>query len=83
MTINEAMILVTGATDGRGRRVMHGRVAQGTAVLLHGRIHKRVDTQAHDRAARERLQALSERLCWPAGGRPVAAHGARRTERGR
>ncbi len=60
MTIDEATILVAGATDGRGRRVVHGRT------------HKRVDTQAHDHAARERLQALTERLCCLVGGRPVA-----------
>ncbi len=72
MTIDEATILVMGATDGRGRRVVHGRAAQGTAVLLHGRIHKRVDTQAHDRAAR----AI-------AGADRAAMLADRRTPRGR
>ncbi len=76
MTIDEATILVTGATDGRGRRVVHGRAAQGAAVLLRGRAHKRIATRAHDHAARARLQALTERLCCLVGGRPLAAHDA-------
>jgi len=82
MPIDEATILAPGTTDGLGRRVMHGLAAQGADVLMHGRVRKRVDTQAHNRAACARLQALSERLGWPAGGRPVAVHGARRTDKG-
>ena len=33
----ERVVLVTGATDGLGKRVAHDLAAQGNAVLLHGR----------------------------------------------
>ena len=35
--VDEAVILVTGATDGLGKRVAHDLAAQGATVLLHGR----------------------------------------------
>src|ERR687890_592950 len=39
----EATILVTGATDGLGKRVAQELAAKGTTVLLHGRSHERLD----------------------------------------
>src|SRR5215207_7759028 len=39
----EATILVTGATDGLGRRVAQVLVAMGAAVLLHGRSPQRLE----------------------------------------
>src|SRR5215204_1903723 len=39
----EATILVTGATDGLGRRVAQVLVAKGAAVLLHGRSPERLE----------------------------------------
>jgi short-subunit dehydrogenase len=39
----EAKILVTGATDGLGRRVAFDLAATGAAVLLHGRSRERLE----------------------------------------
>ena len=39
----EATILVTGATDGLGKRVAQELAAKGTTVLLHGRSPERLD----------------------------------------
>src|SRR3712207_2887412 len=39
----EARILVTGATDGLGRRVALKLAAKGATVLLHGRNEERLD----------------------------------------
>ncbi len=38
-----AVVLVTGATDGLGRRVARDLAAQGTTVLLHGRSRERAE----------------------------------------
>ena len=40
--VAEATILVTGATDGLGRRVAQGVAAKGATVLLHGRNPERL-----------------------------------------
>ncbi len=40
---SEATILVTGATDGLGKRVALELAAKGAAVLLHGRSPERLD----------------------------------------
>jgi short-subunit dehydrogenase len=39
----EATILVTGATDGLGKRVTRELAAKGTTVLLHGRSPERLE----------------------------------------
>ena len=39
----EATILVTGATDGLGRRVAQELAAKGATVLLHGRSPERLE----------------------------------------
>ena len=39
----EATILVTGATDGLGKRVAQELAAKGTTVLLHGRSPERLE----------------------------------------
>jgi short-subunit dehydrogenase len=39
----EATILVTGATDGLGRRVAQELAAMGATVLLHGRSPERLE----------------------------------------
>ena len=39
----ETTVLVTGATDGLGRRVARGLAAKGAAVLLHGRSPERLE----------------------------------------
>ena len=41
--VAEATILVTGATDGLGRRVARELAAKGTTVLLHGRSPERLE----------------------------------------
>ena len=43
MTETEATILVTGATDGLGRRVAQELAAKGATVLLHGRSPERLE----------------------------------------
>ncbi len=40
---DEATVLITGATDGLGRRVAYDLVASGATVLLHGRDEERVE----------------------------------------
>ena len=44
----EATILVTGATDGLGRRVALELAAKGATVLLHGRNLERLKTALED-----------------------------------
>src|SRR5829696_7980374 len=41
--VAEATILVTGATDGLGKRVAGELAAKGTTVLLHGRSPERLE----------------------------------------
>ena len=43
-----AMVLITGATDGLGRRVARDLAASGATVLLHGRDKERADTTARE-----------------------------------
>ena len=45
---DEATVLITGATDGLGRRVARDLAASGTTVLLHGRDKERVETTARE-----------------------------------
>ena len=45
---DEATVLITGATDGLGRRVAHDLAASGTTVLLHGRDEERVETTVRE-----------------------------------
>ena len=47
--VAEARILVTGATDGLGRRVAQVVAAKGATMLLHGRNPERL--QGHARGA--------------------------------
>ena len=44
--LNEQIILVTGASDGLGKRVAQALVARGATVLVHGR--DRQKTEAAD-----------------------------------
>jgi short-subunit dehydrogenase len=44
----QATILVTGATDGLGRRVAQELAAMGTTVLLHGRSPERLDASLEE-----------------------------------
>ena len=41
--VAEATVLVTGATDGLGKRVAQELAAKGAAVLLHGRSSRRLE----------------------------------------
>jgi short-subunit dehydrogenase len=41
--VAEATILMTGATDGLGKRVARELAAKGTTVLLHGRSLERLE----------------------------------------
>ena len=45
---DEATVLITGATDGLGRRVAHDLDASGATVLLHGRDEERVETTVRE-----------------------------------
>ena len=45
---DEARVLITGATDGLGRRVARDLAASGATVLLHGRDKERVETTARE-----------------------------------
>jgi NAD(P)-dependent dehydrogenase (short-subunit alcohol dehydrogenase family) len=49
--VDEAVILVTGATDGLGKQVAHDLALKGATVLLHGR--DRVRGEATVREIRE------------------------------
>ena len=40
---DETTVLITGATDGLGRRVAHDLAASGATVLFHGRDEERVE----------------------------------------
>src|SRR5215207_4331580 len=54
----EKTILVTGATDGLGRRVARELAASGATVLLHGRSRQRLETTFEE----VREQTGSEKL---------------------
>jgi NAD(P)-dependent dehydrogenase (short-subunit alcohol dehydrogenase family) len=45
---DEARVLITGATDGLGRRVARDLAASGATVLLHGRDKEHAETTAHE-----------------------------------
>ena len=45
---DEATVLITGATDGLGRRVARDLAASGATVLLHGRDEERAETTARE-----------------------------------
>ena len=71
--LDEQTILVTGSTDGHGRRVAEELVGRGATVLVHGRDLEKV----------ARVDRRDRRRPWPDGG-PVAAGrraGARRRGR--
>ena len=46
--IDEATVLITGATDGLGRRVARDLATSGATVLLHGRDEERAETTARE-----------------------------------
>ncbi len=46
--VDEAVILVTGATDGLGRRVARDLAAEGATVLLHGRSRERAQAAVRE-----------------------------------
>lgn len=46
--LDEAVILVTGATDGLGRRVARDLAAKGATVLLHGRSRERAEAAVRE-----------------------------------
>ena len=46
--VDEAVILVTGATDGLGRRVARDLAAEGAPVLLHGRSRERAQAAVRE-----------------------------------
>jgi NAD(P)-dependent dehydrogenase (short-subunit alcohol dehydrogenase family) len=46
--LDEAVVLVTGATDGLGRRVARDLAAQGATVLLHGRSRERAEAAVRE-----------------------------------
>lgn len=45
---DEATVLITGATDGLGRRVARDLAASGATLLLHGRDEERVETTVRE-----------------------------------
>ena len=53
----EQRILITGSTDGHGRRVAAELAQRGVSVLIHGRDPKRVDAAAHHIGAEAGLVA--------------------------
>ena len=53
----EQRILITGSTDGHGRRVAAELAQRGASVLIHGRDPKRVDAAAHHIGAEAGLVA--------------------------
>jgi NAD(P)-dependent dehydrogenase (short-subunit alcohol dehydrogenase family) len=68
--LEQETILVTGATDGLGKRVASKLAQRGATVLLHGRNRgldgmreTHADWQAYDEVAGKRLWDLSEDLC--------------------
>jgi short-subunit dehydrogenase len=67
---DETTILITGATDGLGRRVARDLAASGATVLLHGRDEERVETTV--REIREETTTISS----VATG-PTSPHSAR------
>ena len=46
--VDEAVILVTGATDGLGRRVARDLAAKGATVLVHGRSRERAEAAVRE-----------------------------------
>ncbi len=46
--VDEAVILITGATDGLGRRVARDLAAEGATVLLHGRDRERAEAAVRE-----------------------------------
>ncbi len=46
--VDEAVILVTGATDGLGRRVARDLAEKGATVLLHGRSRERAEAAVRE-----------------------------------
>lgn len=46
--LDEAVVLVTGATDGLGRRVARDLAARGATVLLHGRSRERAEAAVRE-----------------------------------
>jgi short-subunit dehydrogenase len=61
--VNNQVILVTGATDGLGKRVARDLAAQGTSVLLHGR-------------SREKGEATLEEIREATGNRKLVYYNA-------
>jgi NAD(P)-dependent dehydrogenase (short-subunit alcohol dehydrogenase family) len=55
----EATILVTGATDGLGRRVARELAAKGTTVLLHGRSPERLEATLEELRGQTSSQKVS------------------------
>jgi NAD(P)-dependent dehydrogenase (short-subunit alcohol dehydrogenase family) len=53
----EQRVLITGSTDGHGRRVAAELAQRGASVLIHGRDPKRVDAAAHHIGAESGLVA--------------------------
>jgi len=46
--VDEAVILLTGATDGLGRRVARDLAAEGATVLVHGRSRERAEAAVRE-----------------------------------
>jgi NAD(P)-dependent dehydrogenase (short-subunit alcohol dehydrogenase family) len=58
----EATILVTGATDGLGRRVARELAAKGTTVLLHGRSPERLEATLEELRSQTSSQKVGSYL---------------------
>jgi NAD(P)-dependent dehydrogenase (short-subunit alcohol dehydrogenase family) len=58
----EATILVTGATDGLGKRVARELAAKGTTVLLHGRSPERLEATFEDLRGQTNSQKVGSYL---------------------
>ena len=60
MNVDEATVLITGATDGLGRQVATDLAAQGATVLLHGRS----DERGEETMRAIRKETGSDKLGW-------------------
>ena len=74
--LEQSTVLVTGATDGLGRRVAHDLAAQGATVLVHGRSRERGEDTV--RSIVEATGATGCRWCSPTSARSRRSATSRR-----
>jgi NAD(P)-dependent dehydrogenase (short-subunit alcohol dehydrogenase family) len=75
--LEEETILVTGATDGLGKRVASALAGRGATVLLHGRSRERLETtfeQIRERTGNEKLRCYLANLSSLGAVRDLAGH---------